>query len=250
MTEPGPTQWRRSAPRDAIRWLRDAKTQWWIAGGWALDLYLGRDTRAHADVDVGCFRADLAEMRATLDGWAVYAAHERSLERLGPAEAPGEEVHSLWCRPETASEWWLELMLDERDGREWVYRRHADIRLPIRDLLLQTADGIPYLRPEVQLLYKAKSRRSRDEADLRSALPHLDRSALRWLRDALDTWEPGHPWLLELDRAVYRIGDKLPARLKPGRAAVVLPQGYQARSQLGQAGQLQRRPACGSGSST
>ena len=25
---------------------------WWIAGGWAIDLALGRSTRAHGDVDV------------------------------------------------------------------------------------------------------------------------------------------------------------------------------------------------------
>jgi hypothetical protein len=25
---------------------------WWIAGGWALDLFVGRTTRAHEDMDV------------------------------------------------------------------------------------------------------------------------------------------------------------------------------------------------------
>jgi Aminoglycoside-2''-adenylyltransferase len=36
--------------------LRDAPFPWWIAGGWAIDLFVARPTRAHHDLDVELLR--------------------------------------------------------------------------------------------------------------------------------------------------------------------------------------------------
>jgi hypothetical protein len=54
---------------------------------------------------------------------------------------------------------------------------------------------IPYLAPEIQLLYKAKGRRPKDEADFMHTLPALDRERRQWLRNALTMAHPRHPWL-------------------------------------------------------
>ncbi len=56
------------------------------------------------------------------------------------------------------------------------------------------ADGIPYMAPEIVLLFKAKGQRAKDEADFRGALPLLDGEQRRWLNDALDLVHPSHPW--------------------------------------------------------
>jgi len=40
---------------------------WWIAGGWAIDVYLGRQTREHADIDVSVLRAHHRKLAALLD---------------------------------------------------------------------------------------------------------------------------------------------------------------------------------------
>jgi hypothetical protein len=37
-------------------------TNWWVAGGWAIDLFLGRQTRHHADTDVLVLYRDQAEV--------------------------------------------------------------------------------------------------------------------------------------------------------------------------------------------
>jgi hypothetical protein len=58
----------------------------------------------------------------------------------------------------------------------------------------RTADGIPYLRPEIALFYKARHRRPKDEGDFDRALPRLDPAGRRWLADALDLIHPGHGW--------------------------------------------------------
>jgi hypothetical protein len=202
VSPPGLRDWKACTPVDVNQWLKSTTATWWIAGGWALDLFCGMRTRSHADVDVGCFREDLSEIRAALGDWVVCAAHQGRLRALAPTVVPGDEVHSVWCRPAEAQEWWLEVMLDEREGQNWVFRRSPGIRRPARDLLSRDADGTPYLRPEIQLLYKAKSRRPRDEDDFRVVLPRLDARATRWLRDALSRCEPQHPWLEQLRRAV------------------------------------------------
>jgi hypothetical protein len=58
-----------------------------------------------------------------------------------------------------------------------------------------TSDGIPYLVPEIQLLYKAKGLRPKDEADFRQTLPALSLEQRDWLREALLQAHPQHPWL-------------------------------------------------------
>lgn len=37
---------------------------WWIAGGWAIDLFLGRQTREHQDIDVLILRRDHQAVRS------------------------------------------------------------------------------------------------------------------------------------------------------------------------------------------
>lgn len=80
-----------------------------------------------------------------------------------------------------------------------ICRRDSRIRRPYRAVIERTADGIPYLAPEVVLLFKAgssraKQPRDKDEADLLTVLPDLDRARLRWLDDALAIIHPTHPW--------------------------------------------------------
>jgi len=52
------------------------------------------------------------------------------------------------------------------------------------------AGGIAYLAPEVQLLYKARATRARDQVDFDHVVPHLDRDARTWLRNSLTLVDP------------------------------------------------------------
>jgi hypothetical protein len=70
---------------------------------------------------------------------------------------------------------------------------------PLSTIGLRTVDGIPYLAPEIQLLYKAKEPRSKDEADFASTLPYLNRESRQWLVQALTVVHPNHPWLVLLE---------------------------------------------------
>jgi hypothetical protein len=44
---------------------------WWVARGRALDLWMGRQTRAHQDVDIAVLRADQKQLHEVFGGWGA-----------------------------------------------------------------------------------------------------------------------------------------------------------------------------------
>jgi hypothetical protein len=107
---------------------------------------------------------------------------------------PRSGVNSLWCRPAGEAEWLLEFLLDDAIEDEWVFRRQPDIRRRLSTIVRRTDAGLPYLAPEIQLLYKSRNPRPRDESDFRLIAPRLDGDARAWLNDALARTDPGHAW--------------------------------------------------------
>jgi aminoglycoside-2''-adenylyltransferase len=172
---------------------------WWVAGGWALDLFLGDIVRAHGDLDIGIFRDDAAAVTACLPDWDVFEAKNGLLKRLDLGAAPRADVNSLWCRPVDSHEWALELLLDDRTEQNWVFRRRPEIVRPLVSMHGRSSDGLPYLVPEIQLLYKAKAPRPRDEDDFERVLPYLEPNAAAWLKQALEVAHPEHPWIERLE---------------------------------------------------
>ncbi len=93
-------------------------------------------------------------------------------------------------------------MLDDAEDGDWVFRRDPRIRLPLDRLGRVSGDGVPYLAPEVQLLYKARSRRPKDEQDFAAALPVLGADRRAWLTETITLAEgAGHPWAARLRAA-------------------------------------------------
>jgi hypothetical protein len=195
---PAAGHWRPMRPDDVRASLVEINLPWWVAGGWALDLFLGLQTRPHGDFDVGVLRRDVTNIAAALSGWDLFEAQSGMLYRLGHSELPRPEVNSLWCRPRNTHGWSLELMLDEADGDEWLFRRLPTIRMPLARAIKRTEDGIPYLTPEIQLLYKARGTREKDQRDFERVMERLGPDERSWLYDALSRIDPQHVWLTEL----------------------------------------------------
>ena len=59
-------------------------------------------------------------------------------------------------------------------------------------------DGVPFLRPEIVLLYKSTDQSPKNASDFDVVLPSLDAGARRWLADALGTCDRHHDWLANL----------------------------------------------------
>jgi hypothetical protein len=131
-TTAGP--WRATHPREVPAYLAGVKPRWWVAGGWALDLFLGKQSRAHKVLDIGILRRDAPDVVAELSGFEFFEAKDGRLFRL--EGMPRATVNSLWGRPFGSQQWVLELLLDEADQGEWIFRRDRNIRYPL-DLLVQ-----------------------------------------------------------------------------------------------------------------
>jgi hypothetical protein len=100
-----------------------------------------------------------------------------------------------WCRPNAASPWALEVLFEESDGDDWLYRRNLALRRPLASLT-SLHDGVPYLAVEVALLYKAlRHEIDRNAADFEACLPRLNPDQRGWLRTALLAAHPGNPWI-------------------------------------------------------
>jgi hypothetical protein len=196
--------WRGWEPGDLAAALRAGADSWWVAGGWALDLFLGGRSRTHRDLDLSCFRSDFDAFRSALSGWEFYAASNGQLSLVAPDSNVPSEVHGIWCRPSGDRTWHFEILLEDRQGSDWCFRRDPSIRLPIDRLYWFSDEGVKVLRPEIQLLYKAKDVRPHDQADFDRVVPLLDRLDLSWLETALARVYPGHAWLTVLES----IGDE------------------------------------------
>ncbi|MFF1839892.1 nucleotidyltransferase domain-containing protein [Streptomyces sp. NPDC058231] len=192
--------WEPAPLAEVARRFAPLRTPWWIAGGHAIELAVGHSFRGHADIDVLLLRRDQLTAQRTLAGWEWWAADPPgTLRPWLRHEILPPEVHDIWCRPGPDEPWRIQFMLDEADGDEWVFRRDSRIRLPLDRLGRVSGDGIPYLEPHVQLLYKAKSRRPKDEVDFTTTLPVLDADRRAWLTETITLAHGAdHPWAVRL----------------------------------------------------
>jgi hypothetical protein len=190
--------WSGLTPGDAAELLRSLDAPWWIAGGWAIDLFLGHETRAHGDLDVAMLRGDEVTLRDALPDWDIHVVDEGSLRPwTGVPLQPHQ--HQFWMRRGAAGPWDMEILFEDHDDGGWICRRDYRVTGAVARFGRRTADGIPYVAPEIALLYKAKHfDLERNQRDFDAALPSLDAASRRWLFDALNIAHPEHPWLLKL----------------------------------------------------
>jgi hypothetical protein len=188
--------WDPATPAEIKVIFSGCRASWWIAGGYAIELAAGRPVRPHADIDVMMLRRDQLAVQQAVAGWDWQAADAPGKLRCWrPAEQLPVGVHDIWCRPGPGQPWRVAIMLDEACGQDWVSRRNPRISRPIASLGRVTADGIPYLAPEIQLFYKAKAARRNDETDFSAVLPMLTGPQRHWLRDAIAlAYGQRHPW--------------------------------------------------------
>ena len=191
-----------TAVPEAVAYMRDLLhgfgRPWFLCGGWAVDAWLGRQTRDHLDVDIALLHEDQYAVWEHFAGWALVAhdpnvADDTTEPWTGRRLDPPAHVH-VPQRGETSakhSAFEFEFILVETSGQDWVLNREPYTG--------QTAWGLPAEAPEVVLLNKADGVvRPHDEQDFRALLPTLTDVQRAWLWDAIRRVHPGHPWLTRL----------------------------------------------------
>ena len=193
--------------------LASLTVPWWIGGGWAIDLAVGRPTRPHGDIDVVLLERDEHALRTDL-------ADVDLLLMTGPdhREQPWPPGRRLTAGPDRVRllsprlPLPCEVLLEAAVGSRWVYHRgQPAITLPFSEAGRQRF-GIPFLAPEVVLATKAVFTRDKDQHDFEAALPVLSAVQRQWLRGAITRlWQSArrraddpdaeaseHPWTAPL----------------------------------------------------
>jgi hypothetical protein len=206
----------------ADRLLKGRNFEYAFCGGMAIDLFLGRETRRHGDVDVSIYWPDrdavLAYMQSA--GFEVYEmlgggkAHritdlrdQRRVKRnffcctadcewVEWNETGEDEVFAVCFQPIGQSELnFIECICNSRTDTDFLYARDNGIRRALSKAILLRED-IPYLSPELCLLYKSTdTERKGYQQDYDNAISQMDAEQKQWLRQALNALYPqGHKW--------------------------------------------------------
>jgi hypothetical protein len=185
-------------PLEVAAFFAGATFRWWIAGGQSLELE-EEPRRPHDDLEVGIIRDELPQVRSFLSDYHLWDTHAGALHFVSPDYELPTDHEQLWLRRDAFSPWLMDLMLTPVEGETWFYKRDRRISRPLEQVVHAGPGGIPYQRPEVTLLYKARRLAPKDELDFAATLPRLAGADREWLRAAIALSEPAdHPWLKRL----------------------------------------------------
>ena len=184
--------WEAWTPAEVAQRMASVTAPWYVAAGWALDLFIGAGTRAHDDLEIGVPGARFGEI---VDAFPDFEWDVVGGGRIWPFPEQAACHHQTWLREPATGHYRVDVFREPHVGDRWVCRRDESITLPYDEMILHTRDAIPYAIPEVALLFKAKALRDKDEADFQRALPLMDRSRRSRLSEWLCRVHPGHPWL-------------------------------------------------------
>lgn len=196
-----PMDWVNTPLAGIVDRCKQHELHFWVSGGWAIDLHLGHQTREHADLDISILRRDVPRLKEVFGDWEIFQTHAPGLRYWNGTDSL-DSVPNVWIREGRDSPWTVEVMFQESEGTRWLYRRNQSVCRAIAEIGKVSADGIPYLRPAVQLLFKGggSSYRDKDVQDLKSVLPTLSLEEKQWLLESLRTEFPGgHDWIRMLE---------------------------------------------------
>ena len=210
--------------RQANKLLKNCGFEYAFCGGWAIDLFIGAETRKHGDIDILAYwpeRDTIIQHMQSL-GFQVY-------EMIGGGKAHHiTDIHNqikckrnifcftqdceLVCLSSTDEADiyfvnfkhigqtklnFVEFLFNDKDDTDLLYARNNAIKQELSDAILYNG-SLPYLSPEMCLLYKSTdTEREGYQSDYDNAMANMNQRQRRWLDDALTIMYPeGHKWRL------------------------------------------------------
>lgn len=184
-------------PLNVTKIMNNFDISWSIAGGWAISIFIGYEIRKHKDIEIAILRRDQLALQRYLKNWefkkVIPDTGEMEIWKNGEyLELPVHEIHAYNINYDPSA---LEILLNESNENEWVFRRNPEISRPISKLGIQSKMRIPILSPEIILLYKAKNPNNQDETDFNTIYKLLNKEQRNWLKESIKVCYPEHPWL-------------------------------------------------------
>lgn len=216
----------------ARAFLADRGFDWYVCGGGAIDVFLGKQTRIHRDLDIAVFwedRNSIVDFMLSVGGWRVFEAcgggiiHElldkqqpfekrnlfcfTSNENRCTLESIGNDRYRFGLETKEQRDFtYIEFLFNQRDN-EYFYLplEIATLKRGLNKALLKSNAEVPYLAPEIVLFYKARYLKySPDKSDhyqdFDLTLPFLDKEQKQWLKESLEKeFGMEHVWLQRLE---------------------------------------------------
>jgi hypothetical protein len=184
--------WDAWTPSEIAQRMSRVAVPWYVAAGWALELFTGNAVREHDDLEIAVPAARFDEIVAAFPGfeWDVVGDG-----RIWPFPEQLADHFQTWLREPATGRYRVDVFREPHIGDRWVCRRDASITLPYSELVLRTSEGIPYATPEAALLFKAKHLREKDQADFQRVMPMMNQTQRSRLIGWLSQVHPGHPWI-------------------------------------------------------
>ena len=196
-----------------------------FCGGFGIELFLNRSIRKHSDIDVSAYWQDRDNIILFMQslGWNVYemcgggiAHHISDVNNQIRAKrnifcfkdgcnliklSPQGEADMFYLDFDHSGQIkldFIEFLFNNRSNEAFLYARNENITQPISIAIL-IQNGIPYLAPELILLYKSTdTEREGYQLDYDSAMAQMSAEQKEWLYTTLSVMNPsGHKWLKE-----------------------------------------------------
>jgi hypothetical protein len=206
--------------------LKNIGIDYAICGGHAIDLFLGKKMRPHKDLDAVVYWEDRDQIIQYMinSGWDVYEPCGTDyLHKINNIYNQKRIKSNIWCvKPENSHykftekekdmfsvEFdnleqmeldYIEILFNSRKNNEFIYARNHDIRIKMDEAILMSGN-IPFLAPEVVLLYKSKYPFVQEnQLDFENTIHKMNVDQLKWFKTSLENeYTKEHEWLNYID---------------------------------------------------
>jgi hypothetical protein len=174
--------------------MENCKFPWYIAGGWSIDLAIGRKTREHKDMDIVVFREYIQDVLDYFKDWEIGVAIPGE-NRLESVENKKQVMQPRYCLHISNETDFVEVLLTDRMNTHAIFRRNPSITIPLKDFIKTDSMNRSYITPEWQLLFKSKSPRDYDEQDYINSISYLSNRQKEWLKQSLVETDASYEWI-------------------------------------------------------
>ena len=203
---------------------------YYVCGGFALELFLGKAMRSHSDLDISIFeenRKDAVEFLLAA-GWKVYQRSQYQKQIFDANDPLVLECRNIWAiKPGSQiivvpidgeenlydfeilgqqTEFnFIEMVVDAKDEHNFLLGKDRNVSRAMDKAILFNGD-IPYMAPELVLFLKSHPtylthewHKEKTPGDFEALIPALPDESREWLMKALEAAYPeGNHWLEQL----------------------------------------------------
>lgn len=201
--------------------MKNVPVPWAVCGGYALDLFLDRTFRVHGDIDLCVFETDRDAIVNFMlwNDWHVYefrgqgkvrplytnsvrgngrnlmcVKDDCELVKFYPCEEEGLLYHQFFHTGIRQFNY-IEFLFNEANETHFVFDKVNGIEREL-SASIRFRHGIPYLSPEIVLLYKAsQADKPEYQYDFDQTYPAMNNESREWFSHNLGKLYPeGHRW--------------------------------------------------------